>query len=187
MINYTVLLPILLIYILVTGAICFVKKNGLHVYLCNVAFGIYICFLLKVAFFPIPIQNEAVVGLRNASLEYNFIPLHSIFNILSENKAFPEIILLQILGNFVMLFPVGVYLPIIFRTCRSAKFMFLILLSIGIIVETTQHILNIMVGFHYRSVDIDDVILNILGGMLGYLLHKFVILIYNPVKQQEEQ
>lgn len=131
-------------------------------------FGIYICFLLKVAFFPIPIQNEAVVGLRNASLEYNFIPLHSIFNIFSENKAFPEIILLQILGNFVMLFPVGVYLPIIFRRCRSAKFMFLVLLSIGIIVETTQHILNIMVGFHYRSVDIDDVILNTLGGMLGY-------------------
>ena len=65
--------------------------------------------------------------------------------------------------------------------------MFLILLSIGIIVETTQHILNIMVGFHYRSVDIDDVILNTLGGMLGYLLHKFVILIYNPVKQQEKQ
>ncbi len=86
-----------------------------------------------------------------------------------------------------MLFPVGVYLPIIFRRCRSAKFMFLILLSIGIIVETTQHILNIMVGFHYRSVDIDDVILNTLGGMLGYLVHKFVILIYNPVKQQEKQ
>ena len=33
MINYTVLLPILLIYILVTGAVCFVKKM-VYMYIC---------------------------------------------------------------------------------------------------------------------------------------------------------
>ena len=59
---------------------------------------------------------------------------------------------------------------------------FIILLFVGIVIEVTQHILKMVVGFHYRSVDIDDIILNTLGGMTGYIVHKFVRLIYHPTK-----
>ena len=187
MLKFTVLLPILLIYILITGLMAFIKKNDCYTYLCNIAFGIYICFLLKVAFFPIPIQKEAILGLQNASLDYNFIPLRSIINIICENITSPKIMLLQILGNFLMLFPIGVYIPIVFKKYQSAKWMFILLLFVGIVIEITQHILNMVVGFHYRSVDIDDIILNGLGGMAGYLVHKFVKLIYHPTKQHEEK
>ena len=57
----------------------------------------------------------------------------------------------------------------------------------GIVIEATQHVLNMVVGFHYRSVDIDDIILNALGGMAGYLVQKFVRLIYHSTKQYEEK
>lgn len=187
MLNFTILLPILLIYVLITGIVAFVKKANIYTYLCHIAFAIYICFLLKVTFFPIPIQKETVLGLQNASLEYNFIPLHSIGRIISENMEFPKILFLQICGNLLLVFPVGVYLPLVSKKYQSAKRMFITVLFLGIAIELAQHMLNMVVSFHYRSVDVDDVILNTLGGMIGYIVHRYVKPIYHSITQTKKK
>lgn len=186
MLNFTILLPILLFYILITGVIAFVKKANFYACICNIAFAIYICFLLKITFFPIPIQKEAILGLQNANQEYNFFPLHSICRIISENMDLPQILFLQICGNLFLLFPVGVYIPIIFKTCQSAKRMFITVLFLGIAIELMQHMLNMVIGFHYRNVDIDDVILNTLGGMIGYIVHRYVKPMYHSITQTKK-
>src|SRR4030095_10571894 len=83
----------------------------------------------------------------------------------------------QILGNFVMLLPLGIYLPLIYTRLRKAYNFFVVLLicflvSVGI--ELRQ------LATSYRSTDIDDVILNTLGGGAGFLIYQSMKVIITP-------
>jgi len=83
----------------------------------------------------------------------------------------------QILGNFVMLLPLGIYLPLIYTRLRKAYNFFAVslicfLVSVGI--ELLQ------LATSYRSTDIDDVILNTLGGGAGFLIYQLIKSIVTP-------
>ena len=83
----------------------------------------------------------------------------------------------QILGNFVMLLPLGIYLPLIYTRLRKANNFFAVslicfLVSVGI--ELLQ------LATSYRSTDIDDVILNTLGGGAGFLIYQLIKSIVTP-------
>jgi len=83
----------------------------------------------------------------------------------------------QILGNFVMLLPLGIYLPLIYTRFRKAYNFFVVLLicflaSVGI--ELLQ------LATSYRSTDVDDVILNTVGGGVGFLIYQLIKFIVTP-------
>jgi len=73
----------------------------------------------------------------------------------------------NVLGNIVLFFPLGVFLPLLSQRLRSFKSVFLIALAFSFSIELTQFIWQHF--GNYRSVDIDDIILNTLGGVLGYV------------------
>ena len=83
----------------------------------------------------------------------------------------------QILGNFVMLLPLGIYLPLIYKRLRKAYNFFVVLL-ICFLVSVGIELLQLATS--YRSTDIDDVILNTLGGGAGFLIYQLVKLIVTP-------
>jgi VanZ family protein len=73
--------------------------------------------------------------------------------------------LLEIGGNFVLLMPLGVLLPVISSRFRGVV---RILLAVGVVslcIETAQGLL-----IDGRAFDADDVILNTLGAVIAYLL-----------------
>ncbi len=79
-------------------------------------------------------------------------------------KAF----LLNVVGNVAAFGPFGFFLPIISR--RSKKWWMTVLLSAGfsLCIEITQLV------FRVGSFDVDDILLNTLGGLLGYLSYRIV-------------
>ena len=79
-----------------------------------------------------------------------------------------EAFLLNIVGNVVGFLPCGFFLPIVSR--RGRKWYNAILLSFGLslCIETTQLI------FKVGSFDVDDLLLNTLGGALGYVVYRIV-------------
>ncbi len=79
-------------------------------------------------------------------------------------KAF----LLNIVGNVVGFLPCGFFLPIVSR--RGRKWYNAILLSFGLslCIEITQLV------FKVGSFDVDDLLLNTLGGALGYMMYRIV-------------
>lgn len=77
----------------------------------------------------------------------------------------------QILGNFVMLLPLGIYLPLIYKSFRKAYNFFVVLL-ICFFVSGGIELLQLATS--YRSADIDDVILNTLGGGTGFLAYQLI-------------
>jgi glycopeptide antibiotics resistance protein len=83
----------------------------------------------------------------------------------------------QILGNFVMLLPLGIYLPLIYKRLRKAYNFFVVLL-VCFLISVGIELLQLATS--YRSTDIDDVILNTLGGGAGFLIYQLIKIIATP-------
>jgi len=74
----------------------------------------------------------------------------------------------QVIGNLVMLLPLGIYIPLLFPKLSGFFRVFLICLLVSISIELMQLITSV------RSTDIDDVILNTSGAVVGYVIYKFL-------------
>jgi len=68
----------------------------------------------------------------------------------------------QVIGNFIMLLPLGIYLPMLYR--RLSNFFLVVLVSC--LVSVTIEVLQLVTS--YRSADVDDILLNTLGAALGF-------------------
>jgi glycopeptide antibiotics resistance protein len=85
----------------------------------------------------------------------------------------------NIIGNLILLFPLGTFLPCIFRSVRSFKRVLAICVFASFSIELIQFFLR-QIGT-FRTVDIDDLILNSIGGMLGWLIYAKIIRRHFPV------
>lgn len=88
--------------------------------------------------------------------------------------------------NLIMLYPLGVYYGLLFNSNslkNTIKFVFLTSLTI----ETLQLILTSLGLLFRRGFDVDDLILNTIGGVIGYLsfrlIKKYSILIKSRKKR----
>ena len=89
----------------------------------------------------------------------------------------------QVLGNFVMLLPLGIYLPLLYTRLRKAYSFFAVLL-ICFLVSVCIELLQLATS--YRSTDIDDVILNTLGGSVGFIIYLLIKTIISPKRSIDQ-
>ena len=89
----------------------------------------------------------------------------------------------QVLGNFVMLLPLGIYLPLLYTKLRKAYSFFAVLL-ICFLVSVGIELLQLATS--YRSADIDDVILNTVGGATGFIIYQLIKAIITPKKSIDQ-
>ena len=85
----------------------------------------------------------------------------------------------QILGNFVMLLPLGIYLPLLYKRISRFVPVLLVSLMVAVIIEMLQ------LATSFRSVDIDDVLLNTSGACVGYLIFKLIKLSFQENRLSE--
>lgn len=78
--------------------------------------------------------------------------------------------IISLLGNIVLFIPLGLLIPFIYKT--KGKFVILIGFCFSLFIELFQLMLP-------RWTDIDDIILNTFGTLIGYLLYKLYVKIYN--------
>jgi len=77
----------------------------------------------------------------------------------------------QVVGNFIMLLPLGIYLPLLYKRLRRFSG-FIAVLFICLFVSIGIELLQLITS--YRSADIDDVILNTLGGCFGFIIYQCI-------------
>ena len=95
-----------------------------------------------------------------ADRSLNLVP----FQVFQETWGMPEPKkIAQTAANVVMFVPLGFLMPVAFRRMRSFGRTALSLVLFSFAIEFTQY-------FTGRSADIDDLMLNTLGGILGYLI-----------------
>lgn len=90
----------------------------------------------------------------------NFVPFRTILPYLLGEKGL-MIAAINIIGNIILLVPIGFLLPLVFQKITWKKALALAIAA-GLVIEGSQVIL------HVGIFDIDDVILNGLGVMIGY-------------------
>ena len=79
-----------------------------------------------------------------------------------------QVTLIQLGGNFVMLLPLG----LISAWRRQSGLITAVLFGVGI--ELTQFVLSLLLGYPYRTFDVDDLWINALGVFAGWLLGKWL-------------
>lgn len=79
-----------------------------------------------------------------------------------------EAFLLNVFGNVIAFMPCGFFLPIVSRRSRKWYNTVLLAFLFSLSVETLQLVLRV------GSFDVDDLLLNTLGGGLGYIVNRMI-------------
>jgi glycopeptide antibiotics resistance protein len=130
---------------------------------------------LSVTVFPLELEGSRArtdYGWNYAS-SVNLVPLINTLNQISavDNGPFVSFMLrfwaVNILGNLILLFPLGFLAPLVSKKYQKFKNVLLLTFLITLSIELFQ-ILSPLIGIGHRSFDIDDIILNTAGGILGF-------------------
>ncbi len=146
----------------------FMKTRPIDLLLRGLIF-VYFIAVVSLTLFPIPI--DGVEDFINAGVEptNNFIPFGSILDIASSQPF--SIALRQIGGNIVLFMPLGFLVPLIWKGIKWSA-----VLEIGLLcsfaIEAIQFTLSYALGYTYKITDVDDLILNASGTMMGYILYR---------------
>ncbi|MBV7275853.1 VanZ family protein [Clostridium thailandense] len=124
-------------------------------------FTCYILLLIKILFL------SRISHLEKRSI--NLIPFHSIMEYISSSSANIKAFAFgNVVGNIVIFIPLGTYL-LLFKNDKRVATNLLFIFIVSLFVEITQGLLGL------GASDIDDVILNSLGGLIGILGYKFLL------------
>lgn len=167
---YIISLPIYIILL----TLWIIRKIKIWNILWYSVFYLYIIAFLAVTLFPIPIQWLEIIW-KYRSQNNNFIPIHSISSILFDEHLYYTIKIKQLLWNIILFMPLWFFMSIVISKNIHYKKIFLISLIFALWIEFIQYIIWIILWFNYRSVDIDDVILNTLWWITGYIVYKIFI------------
>lgn len=106
-------------------------------------------------------------GIEIISAHYagsNFVLFHTIQLYLAQLQGpIAHIAFYNLAGNVVLFIPFGLFIPLLWKNMRKVCMIGLVALGIPLFIEGTQYFIG-------RSVDIDDVLLNALAIILGYVL-----------------
>ncbi len=124
------------------------KKFVFHEEIFNLIFIIYLMVLFRL------VTSQDLPGGGT-----NFMPFKEILRYAYGTKSFYK----QVFGNMLMFVPLGYYATSYCRIKNLGTITIISLLASSVI-ETVQHFIG-------RTFDIDDIILNVVGGIIGFVLY----------------
>jgi glycopeptide antibiotics resistance protein len=127
------------------------------------------------AFFFIPSNsNNHVFDMKIFIANTNFIPFNNIYNYLMHMELFNiDIIVNNLMGSILLFIPLGFLLPVLNKKFNRFNKTIKISLALSLTIEILQYL------FRVGQFDIDDIILNTIGSILGFYALKVTFLLYN--------
>ena len=164
--------PITIIYAIIILLNGIIKKRHLYYYFYAILFGIYLNYLIKHAFFPIFIPQDELSIILMDFVNLNVLKMSSYT-------------FYQIIGNILLMFPFGVLLAFITNFNYRERIFWSMIASLS--VELVQ--LLIIIAFHPVNIifDINDIILNIIGGVLGNIFFYMFCKLYVKIPNIKSQ
>lgn len=141
------------------------KLNKKHRILSGVVFIIYLVFLIYFMFFAEGLGR----GIVSSEYKYNLIPFKEISRFIKYWKILGVgAVAANLLGNVVAFVPFGMFLPGLINNRYSYFGMAVLSFDMSLLIELLQ--LASKVG----SFDVDDLILNTVGGLIGYCIFRYL-------------
>lgn len=156
--------PMIFIFIVVVSFIRFFSlySNGKKI----VYYREFISFLFIIYLL---LLFELVTNTDMTSIGNNFQPFKEITRYVIDSPLFYR----NVLGNVLLFVPFGVFVCYYIRKCNFLKVLIITFLG-SFTIEAVQ----LKIG---RTFDVDDIILNVLGGIIGFLLYKILRKIKNTL------
>ncbi len=131
------------------------------------AMAAWLLAVASVTLFPLPVQPEVIAEGRAFDPQgNNLIPFRFVADLIQGDP----LLLRPVVANVAMFVPLG-FLTGLFPTHGSAgRRALAAALAVSLGVEGAQFSISTVLGYTYRSADIDDVILNVAGALLGLAL-----------------
>ncbi|WP_432408171.1 VanZ family protein [Wukongibacter sp. M2B1] len=159
----TIIIGILILAVLCSYIKFATKKANIYLFFFSI-FYIYLIYVLKYTIFPIPLDMAEVFKDNSVFTDgINVIPL--------KNISFQSLLEKQVLYNILLSVPFG--FGIAFITKITKKKLLLVSVLFGIIVESLQLLVSLYLEYTYRIIDINDIIFNFMGVIVGYCIFKF--------------
>lgn len=139
----------------------------------HVLFAVYVLVMLYLLFRPNRNGYDFSYGYWELfRSNYNFKPFATIkayaYVLANDVEAYRHAAVVNLFGNIGLFIPLGIFLPVIFEECRM-PFITLLVSALAIVsVELIQ--LVSLTG----CCDIDDLILNMIGVLIGHMLFRIV-------------
>lgn len=134
-----------------------IKNKQRFVFYKEIFMFVFVIYMMCL-FYVVTFQDIDAKGMSG----YNIIPFREMFRYQIGSRLFFK----NVIGNLIMFVPFGFFTAYIIRETKL-KWVLLITLIVSVTIEVTQT----QIG---RVFDIDDVILNIIGGVIGYYLFSFI-------------
>ena len=136
---------------------------------------LYAGWIVSVTVLPLGLGAPEVGRVEGVYLEYsvNLVPFKTVMLYLGSDLG--RIAAVNLLGNLALLAPLGLFGPIMWE--RFDRWWKVLLAGAGasVVIEAAQYVRQIVnIDGLGRSVDIDDVILNAAGALLGYVVFVLV-------------
>ncbi|WP_163101630.1 VanZ family protein [Peribacillus alkalitolerans] len=146
--------------------ILFIKKKfELKREVVNLLYYISVMVVIGLTLFPLEIVTSSE-EFPELNLPSNFVPFASIYELL--NSHYYMVSLKNILGNIILFVPLGFILVLKYKRINNLRNVILVGLLTSLLIELIQLTLP------NRAFDIDDIILNALGTMIGFLICKVI-------------
>lgn len=157
-----------------------INSSGFREFLLSLFAG-YLAFLVIMLFTPNSYIANSGINLTNENFDFvgnfkdrissgawgvNLVPFRTIRNYIKYSGFLHTMI--NIFGNIIIFVPFGILLAEIFPKTRN-------ILKILGITFATSFFVEFIQFFIGRSVDIDDLILNLLGSVIGYFIWKKIL------------
>lgn len=128
-------------------------------------FIIYSLLLIRIVFFKQVKLNNLLAAIGASERTINISPSVSVFEMIQKGISATRIFE-NVLGNIFLFIPLGILLPILMK--KNGKSILLYGICVSLSIEIIQFI------FGLGSTDIDDLIFNAIGVLIGYLLFHFI-------------
>jgi glycopeptide antibiotics resistance protein len=138
------------------------RREGIWKALGKLALVTYAFWVASVAFFPMPMDEPGV----SSSMRINLVPFRDLarsFSILEAGQ-----LVRQHGGNLLLLVPSTLLGPVLWPRLRAWRRALALGSGVSLSIELLQLVFCLLAGNGYRSVDVDDLIVNTAGAMVGY-------------------
>ena len=144
---------------------------------------LYFTALVTITFFPLVYSRTGAPAYGYTS-SLQLTPFKTISGMLRylSNQS----LVLQVVGNILLTIPYGILLPVMIKR-KSPVIIIPLLLALPVVIETMQWVIGALLGTLYRTTDIDDVILNFAGGLIGYGIYLLTSLIWQSLSHRKNK
>jgi len=146
------------------------KRNRILDVFLYIVFGFYLILLFAILFRTAhQIRSINIIPFRSI---VSFMTGSDFINGTESNEILRAFAFSNIVGNIVIFIPMGIYITLLTCNSKIVKTVLCVFLF-SLAVEMVQFVFKLGIG------DIDDVILNVLGGFIGAVLYKILYHIFN--------